>query len=112
MGVLKPEGKVKVKIRKWVKDNMPGAWHYAPPGGMFGRNGVPDDIWLWRGKFFAIEAKADDTRGPSDLQRHELNSIKRAGGISCVMYGFEEGKLAKIRQMILTSTKEWVESAP
>lgn len=110
MGVQTPEGKVKRKIRQWVRDNMPGAWHYAPPGGAFGRAGVPDDVWLWRGKFFAIEAKADTSRPPTDLQWHELKKIKAAGGISCVMYGFETNKLEIIRRTILDCTRDWVES--
>lgn len=86
---------------------MPGSWHYAPPGGAFGRSGVPDDVWLWRGVFFAIESKADRKNGLSDLQRYELNRIKAAGGISAAMYGYELGKLQRIRDTIFDMTPDW-----
>jgi hypothetical protein len=109
MGVVPPESKVKRNVRRWVQVSMPGSWHYAPPGGPFGRAGVPDDVWLWRGVFFAIESKADHRNEVTDLQRHVLQKIKKAGGIVAVLYGFEIDKLQRIREMIVERTKEWTD---
>lgn len=100
---------MKAKTWTWLKQNMPGIWSYAPPGGPFGRSGVPDRINVWRGIFFAIEAKADKNGYLSDLQRHELEKIKRAGGICAVLYGFEEQKLITIKNLIVNRTKEWID---
>lgn len=102
---------MKAKIWTWLKNNMPGLWSYCPAGGAFGRGGVPDRINLWRGVFFAIEAKTDRDCTASDLQKIQLKKIKKAGGISIVMYGFEEHKLKLVRDMILERTKEWVDVA-
>lgn len=107
MGVRGSETKVKQKIRGWVKDNMLGSWHFAVPGGPFGKNGMPDDIWLWRGVFFAIEAKADEDGYVTALQRKSLREIRVAGGISAVLYGFELRKLEQIKVMILDRTPSW-----
>ena len=102
-----PEGKVKRKIRQWVKDHMPGSWHYAPRGGPFGKSGVPDDLWLWRGVFFAIEAKSGEDRDVTSLQKDQLRKIRSAGGISAILRGYEEHKLETIKQMILERTPMW-----
>jgi hypothetical protein len=78
---------------------------------MYSKNGAPDDIWLWRGVFFAIESKADENGQVSGLQRFELEKIRRAGGISAVSYGYDEDKLERIKAMILKRTPDWVDDA-
>lgn len=98
---MTPEGKVKAKVQQWLKENMPGLWNYAAPGGPFGRAGVPDRLGLWRGVFFAIEVKADHSNKPTALQMKELMAIKANGGISAVLYGFQEDKLHAIRNEII-----------
>lgn len=104
---MTPEGKVKLKVRRWLKDNMPGAWLYAAPGGTFGKAGTPDDIGLWRGRFFAVESKADRGCTLTDLQRKTLMRMKGQGAIVAALFGFEEKKLVYIRDAIIQSTPHW-----
>jgi hypothetical protein len=105
-----PEGKVKQKVQQWLKDNMPGAWKYAPAGGPFGRGGVPDRIGLWQGVFFAIEVKKDHTNKPTALQLKELRDIQRNGGVAAVLYGFETNKLQRIRDEILRRSQYGIDN--
>jgi len=104
-----PENKVKQKVLVWLKHNMPGVWTYAPPGGAFGRSGVPDRIAVWRGVFFAAEIKADRTRDLTALQAEQLKRIRRGGGIASALYGFEVDKLVRIREAIIARTVDWVD---
>lgn len=99
MGVQTPEGKVKTKIDKWIAQNMPNAFKYKAPGGMFGRAGVGDYIIVYLGKPIMIEVKADETKDATQLQMARLMQFKRAGGISCVLKGFQIGKLDSIKRM-------------
>ena len=86
---------------------MPGAWLYAAPGGTFGKAGTPDDIGLWRGRFFAVESKADRGCTLTDLQRKTLMRMKGQGAIVAALYGFELNKLEQIRQRIIDLTPGW-----
>jgi hypothetical protein len=94
---MTPEGKVKQKLDLWVKTNMPGAWRYAPPGGPFGKGGVGDRIYVWNGIPIMIETKADATCEATALQMKELKSFGQAGGIPCLLLGFQENKLWQIK---------------
>lgn len=52
------------------------------------KNGVPDILCCVGGRFVGIEVKA---RGqPTELQRINLDQIKRAGGISLVAYSVQD----------------------
>jgi Holliday junction resolvase len=55
------------------------------------RNGVPDLIGCYQGKFFAIEVKRDG-KEPTELQKWNLEQIRRAGGYSMVANTLEEVK--------------------
>jgi hypothetical protein len=105
-----PEGTVKLKIYRWINLNMPGLWGYSPRGGPFGKSGVPDRLNLWRGIFFAVEAKADHSCKPTELQWEQLRLIQRNGGIAAVSYGYEEHKLIQIRDLILERTPNFVDT--
>lgn len=109
---MTPEAKVKEKIRQWLIVNMPGAWRYAPPGGAFGRGGVPDRLGLWRGVFFAIEVKRDHSVKPTALQMKELKDIQKNGGIAAVLFGFEIHKLERIRDEILRRSQYGIDNDP
>lgn len=95
-----PEGKVKIKIRLWLKNHMPNHWRVAPRGGPFGKIGCPDELICWMGVFIAIEVKSN-TGTPSDAQFAQLQLIKRAGGVASIVYGYDEVKLEKIKQAAL-----------
>lgn len=96
-----PEGKVKVKIRKWIDVSFPGNWRVSPRGGPFGKGGTPDDLVLWRGVFIAIEAKADDNAQVSELQLFQLKKIRAAGGVAAVVRGYDVEKLQAIKTAAL-----------
>lgn len=90
---MTPEGKVKQKVDLWVKQNMPNAWRYSPPGGPFGNAGVGDRIFVWNATPIMIEVKADETCEPTALQSHHLKLFAQGGGLSCVLKGFQVEKL-------------------
>ena len=75
-----PEGKVKEKLRKWLRKEYPGCWIYMAPGGRFGRKGVPDLVCCIEGVFVAIEVKAKEGMEPTPIQEDELKLISKASG--------------------------------
>ncbi len=92
-----PEAKVKRKLDKWISENLPNVWVYKPPGGMFGSNGVGDYILQYNYTGIMIEVKADETKTPTALQLKSLKDFKSAGGVSCVLKGYEPHKLELIK---------------
>jgi hypothetical protein len=94
-----PEGKIKKKLDDWLKVNMPGCFRYRAPGGMFGSGGIGDYIIVYAGTPIMIEVKADDTKVATPLQMKRLKEFQSAGGISCLLKGFELSKLQAIKKM-------------
>lgn len=94
-----PEAKVKSFVDKFMKDNFPDAWRYCPPGGPFGNAGAPDRLFLWRGIFIAIEAKAEGNK-PTDLQMKHLKLISENNGIAAVVTGKDLQKMELIREHV------------
>lgn len=92
-----PEGKVKLKLDSWLKREMPGCFRFRIPGGPFGQVGMPDYIIVYKGVPIMIEVKADASKKPTDKQIQQLKAFDDAGGISCVLKGFEEHKLIYIK---------------
>lgn len=78
---LTPEGKVKAKVVKILRDE--GAYYFFPATHGYGRSGVPDIICCVAGKFLAIECKAGGNK-PTALQIREIETIRQAGGIAVV----------------------------
>ena len=105
---MTPEGKAKVKIRQWIKDNMPGSWRVSPRGGPFGKTGCPDDLICWRGTFIAIEIKSE-TGDPTSSQVNELKLITKAGGVAAVVRGFDVNRLQSIKNRVIAFTPNWSE---
>lgn len=79
------------KIKKFIESV--GGWWVKFHGNAFTRDGVPDLLCCVNGKFLAIEVKGDGGE-PSELQLHEIEEIKKAGGVALVSYpdDFEELK--------------------
>lgn len=100
-----PEAKVKRFIREYMDEWFPDAWTYAPPGGMFGSTGAPDRLYLWKGVFIAIEAKAGDNT-PTALQWKHLKHIARQGGVAAVVTNKDLDKMNKIRSAVLKKVKD------
>jgi Holliday junction resolvase len=48
--------------------------------------GVSDIIALYKGTLIAIEAKADATKKPTELQKKFLNSVVDNGGVGMVIH--------------------------
>ncbi len=79
---MTPEGKVKEKIKKILKEH--GAYYAMPIGTGFGNSGVPDFLCCVNGEFLAIEAKAG--KGvPTALQEKNMRDIEAAGGRALVV---------------------------
>lgn len=79
---MTPEGKVKVKVKKYLTEM--GAYYAMPATGGYGLSGTPDFLVCYRGRFVAIECKAGKNR-PTALQEAALDRITKAGGMSLVI---------------------------
>jgi len=79
-----PEAKVKKKIRAVLTEH--GALFFSPVTGGYGVSGVSDIIALYRGTFIAIEAKADATKKPTELQKKFMQQVQANGGAALVIH--------------------------
>lgn len=79
-----PEGKVKTKVKKLL--DQYGALHFSPMGTGYGVSGVSDIICLYKGKFIAIECKADEKKLPTALQLKFLERVRAWGGLGLVIH--------------------------
>ena len=79
-----PEAKVKKKIKAMLTEY--GALFFSPVTGGYGVSGVSDIIALYRGTFIAIEAKADATKKPTELQKKFLGQVLESGGFPLVIH--------------------------
>ena len=70
------------QIKKYLKDH--GAWFLKTWSNGVQRAGVPDLLACYKGKFIAIEVKAENGRA-SELQRYEVEQIRKAGGIAMIL---------------------------
>ncbi len=83
-----PEGKTKRKLTTFLRLLQPVPYLFFPQTGGYGRSGIPDVVGCWRGRFFAIECKAEGKLGNTTaLQQREITTIKEAGGIAFVYDG-------------------------
>lgn len=93
---MTPEGKVKELVKRRLKalgcipahaartDGDVKGWYYMPIGGAYAVAGVPDFIGHYKGRFFAIETKAEK-KEPTALQKKQLNAINASGGVAVVV---------------------------
>jgi Holliday junction resolvase len=78
-----PEGKVKAKVVKLLKER--GVYYFFPATFGMGRSGVPDIVCCQGGgHFLAIECKAGKNK-PTALQEREIEAIRAAGGTALVI---------------------------
>ena len=77
-----PESKVKKSVRQ-VLDRL-GAYYVMPVTGGYGRQGAPDFLVCYQGKFFGIETKAGKGKTTA-LQELNLSQIRDAGGVALVV---------------------------
>lgn len=83
MPATTPEGKVKEQVKQILK--KAGAWYYMPVSTGYGKHGCPDFLICFRGRFLAIECKAEDGMHPTALQEIQLKQIEDAGGVTWVV---------------------------
>lgn len=62
-------------------------------GGGYTKSGIPDLLICCNGVFLGVELKASKGK-PSDLQKHQIRQIRKAGGMAFTLYPneFEEFK--------------------
>lgn len=80
---MTPEGRVKQKLVRFLLSLQPVPYLFFPVTGGYGRSGIPDVVGCWKGRFFAIECKAEGKLGNTTaLQEREMEKIREAGGIA------------------------------
>lgn len=81
---MTPEGRVKVAVRKWLKEK--GIWYFQPASNGMGVSGIPDFICCWRGWFLAIETKAPGKiKATTANQDRVIGEIQQHQGIAVVV---------------------------
>lgn len=88
---MTPEKKFETKVRKFLEAK--GAYVVKYFGCGFSQAGVPDLLCCYKGRFIALEIKAE--RGhASDLQLYNVRKINDAGGIALVLFPKDFEKFA------------------
>lgn len=77
-----PESRIKTKVKRALVER--GIYYITPATGGYGRSGVPDFIVCIRGRFLALECKANGNI-PTPLQEREMENICRSGGCAHVI---------------------------
>lgn len=88
---MTPEGKVKKEIDKYLASLGDDWWGFKPMMMGYGRKGIPDIIGCYKGRFIAIEVKAEGGV-LTEWQEKELKSIDRASGWTLIAYCVEDVK--------------------
>jgi Holliday junction resolvase len=83
----KPETKLSEDTQDRL--NAEDGWWFKVHGSPFQKAGVPDIIGCYRGLFVAIELKMPGN-GPSELQKHILDLLTKAGARCGVAYTIKE----------------------
>ena len=87
-----PEGRVKAKIKDYLK-NLDKCWYYMPVSNGMGRVGCPDILVCYKGLFFAFEVKSPGKRtNTTPNQDREIEWINRAEGLAIVVDDVEQVK--------------------
>jgi hypothetical protein len=89
----KKETRFKINFKKKL-DKIPDI--YAVKIQQVSIRGTPDFLLCVRGRFIAIELKAEETGEPDALQRFNLNKITRAGGIGIVANPKNQDKVLEL----------------
>ena len=95
---MTPEGKVKDKVKKVLKEF--NAYYVMPMGTGFGNAGVPDFVACHHGVFIGIECKAGSNWNLTSLQRSNLEQILRCGGRSLVINETNVDELRAILEIL------------
>lgn len=86
------ESDLQAKCLRWVK-SLSEVWVLKVVGSATQASGVPDIIMCINGYFVAIELKRPDGKGTvSDIQKAQIQRIKRAKGVAEVVDSFDRFK--------------------
>lgn len=97
---MTPEGKVKERVKKLLKDN--DVYFFMPASRTFTTStGIPDFICCVRGCFVGIETKAGHNK-PTAMQREQMRQIVEHGGYTFVVTDHPAS---------FDMLKEWIETA-
>ena len=77
---MKSEALVKRDIKAFLRA-LEGCWFFMPVPTGYGVRGIPDFVGCYKGRFFAIEAKAKGGE-PKPWQRLCMDAINAAGGMA------------------------------
>jgi len=80
------ESQIQSKIIKELKQM--GAYVVKVVSGT--RDGIPDLLLCYKGKFIALEIKKDSKSNLSELQKYNIDKITLAGGIALPVYGLQD----------------------
>lgn len=83
------EKAIENQIKKYLVTNK--IYHYKVHGNGFQRSGIPDIIACIKGRFVGIEVKKPGGI-VSNLQKINIEEIKKSGGVGIMVYSFEEAK--------------------
>jgi hypothetical protein len=81
-----PEGKVKLALKKMLKEEFPQVWTYWPVSNGMGVHGIPDLIMCAGGLFIGAEIKAPGKK-VTPLQANQLQMIENAKGTPMILVG-------------------------
>lgn len=88
----KSESALQKECLRWAK-SLPKSWALKVVGSGVQSSGVPDIIMCIKGYFIAIELKRPDGKGKlSDIQKAQMERIRKAGGRAVMVSSFEEFK--------------------
>lgn len=79
-----PEKQFEGKVKNFLKEQ--GCWFIKYwGGGSYTKAGIPDLLVCCNGYFLGVELKAEHGR-PTELQKWNIEQIKKAGGIGIILY--------------------------
>lgn len=93
------EGLVKNRIKALLKKHH--AYYTMPVMTGMATNGTPDFAVCYHGRYLAIEAKADESGAPTELQWVRLREVEKAGGDTMVIHA---GNLAVLESWLKNPT--------
>jgi hypothetical protein len=83
------ETSIKDSIQSYL--HSVGAWEVKIWGNQYMRKGIPDILCCYKGRFIALEIKRPG-EVPDKLQKYELEQIRKAGGITEVVFSKNDVK--------------------
>jgi hypothetical protein len=90
---MTPEGRIKAKINKLIKELGNTVYKFMPLPAIEGRGAPGLDYYICAGgQWFAVEAKANEKELVTGRQIETMNQIRRAGGRVFVVYDDETVK--------------------